>query len=225
MKVVEIKDLDFSYGPRKILNGLDFSMEKGENAVIVGDNGSGKSTLLKLILGELKKEAGIIKINDKDIEDTSVYEKVGYVPQLQIIDQIAFPVTCLELVVLNKYRAFGFLKIPDPKSKEKARQVLNQLGLQEYINTPVNRLSGGLKQRTIIARALINEPEILILDEPTVGIDDKSKDHFIELLKDMLDNKDLSVILVTHELDYILEKLDRAKVYKLEGGKLSHVRV
>lgn len=219
MKIIEIDNLKFSYVKNSVLKGLDFSLYEGELVILIGANGSGKSTLIKLILGELEKDSGSIKVFNEDIETFTDFGRVGYVPQIQVANEMAFPITCLELVALNLYRNFGFIKIADKESKARAEEALIDLGLKDYIHTPISELSGGLKQRAMIARAIVNEPDLLILDEPTAGIDDRSKENLLDTINAMHEKKGISMICITHELDYMEERLKEYRVVKVEGGK------
>lgn len=112
MNAVTISNLNFGYNEDLVLKDLNLEITQGEMALILGGNGSGKSTLLKLMLGELKADDGEIKILDKNIKEYKSYRDIGYVPQINIVNKIAFPITCLELVTLNLYEDFGFIKIP-----------------------------------------------------------------------------------------------------------------
>lgn len=219
MNIVEIKNLSFSYGHDIVLNNLNLNIKDGGLNIILGENGSGKSTLLKLILGELKVNLGSIKLFGENISKFKNFEKIGYVPQIQVANQMAFPVTCLELVVLNLYRDFGKVKIPKDEQLRRAKEILIKMGLEKQINTPLNELSGGLKQRAMIARALINNPELLILDEPTAGIDVKSKEQFINILSSM-QKDNITIMLVTHEMEFIEENLKEYEIFNLKGGSV-----
>ena len=220
MKAIEIKNLTFAYNKVNVLNSCDFDLEIGDFALILGGNGSGKSTLIKLMLGELKKDRGSIKVLGKNIEDYKSYKDIGYVPQINIVNKISFPITCLELVSLNLYEDFGLIKIPKKRHYQKAKEVLTKMGMEAYINTPVNELSGGLAQRAMIAKAMINNPQILILDEPTAGVDKENKKNFFETI-DILSRKfAISIVMVTHELKE-MESLDkRIKKYEMIEGSL-----
>ena len=200
MKAISIKDLNFSYSQTPVLKNCNLNVDVGEFTVILGGNGSGKSTLIKLMLGELKKNSGEIKILGKNIEDYVSFKDIGYVPQINIVNKIAFPITCLELVSLNLYEEFGFIKIPKKNHYQKAKDILKKMGMESYINTPVNELSGGLAQRAMISKAMINDPKILILDEPTAGVDKYSKDHFFETIDFLSKKFNVTIIMVTHEL-------------------------
>ncbi|WP_455257438.1 metal ABC transporter ATP-binding protein [Peptoniphilus asaccharolyticus] len=219
MNIIEIKNLSFSYGHDTVLDNLNLNIPSGGLNIILGENGSGKSTLLKLILGELRANSGNINLFGEDISKFKNFEKIGYVPQIQVANQMAFPVTCLELVVLNLYRNFGKIKIPKEEQLKKARDILIKMGLEKQINMPLNELSGGLKQRAMIARALVNNPELLIMDEPTAGIDAKSKEQFIKILSAM-QKDNMTILLVTHEMEFIEENLKEYNVFNLKGGAL-----
>lgn len=200
MKAVSINNLNFSYSQTPVLKDCNLNVDVGEFTVILGGNGSGKSTLIKLMLGELKKNSGEIKILGKNIEDYVSFKDIGYVPQINIVNKIAFPITCLELVSLNLYEEFGFIKIPKKNHYQKAKDILKKMGMESYINTPVNELSGGLAQRAMISKAMINDPKILILDEPTAGVDKYSKNHFFETIDFLSKKFNVTIIMVTHEL-------------------------
>lgn len=222
---VKISNLNFSYNQDPVLVNVNVEIPKGELAVIVGENGSGKSTLLKLILGELKPSKGSVSVLGAPAHTPKMYEKIGYVPQNNAVNRIAFPVTCLEMVVLNRYRQFGLLRFPKKKDKAVASEILKKMGLGEYINTPFNELSGGLQQRVMIARALLNSPELLILDEPTAGIDKESKALFLEILSKLQKEKDLTILLVSHEPDLLKNKLPQTNFYQMKEGTLNHVNL
>ena len=219
MKAISIKNLNFSYSQIPVLKNCNLNVDVGEFTVILGGNGSGKSTLIKLMLGELKKNSGEIKILGKNIEDYVSFKDIGYVPQINIVNKIAFPITCLELVSLNLYEEFGFIKIPKKNHYQKAKDILKKMGMESYINTPVNELSGGLAQRAMISKAMINDPKILILDEPTAGVDKYSKDHFFETI-DFLSRKfNVTIIMVTHELKEMESlSIDFTKYEMVEGS-------
>ena len=219
MKAISIKDLNFSYSQTPVLKNCNLNVDVGEFTVILGGNGSGKSTLIKLMLGELKKNSGEIKILGKNIEDYVSFKDIGYVPQINIANKIAFPITCLELVSLNLYEEFGFIKIPKKNHYQKAKDILKKMGMESYINTPVNESSGGLAQRAMISKAMINDPKILILDEPTAGVDKYSKDHFFETIDFLSKKFNVTIIMVTHELKEMESlSIDFTKYEMVEGS-------
>ena len=220
MKAVSINNLNFSYSQIPVLKNCNLNVDVGEFTVILGGNGSGKSTLIKLMLGELKNNSGEIKILGKNIEDYVSFKDIGYVPQINIVNKIAFPITCLELVSLNLYEEFGLIKIPKKNHYQKAKDILRKMGMEPYINTPVNELSGGLAQRAMISKAMINDPKILILDEPTAGVDKYSKDHFFETIDFLSKKFNVTIIMVTHELKEMESLNIKMTKYEMIEGSL-----
>ena len=220
MKAVSINNLNFSYSQIPVLKNCNLNVDVGEFTVILGGNGSGKSTLIKLMLGELKNNSGEIKILGKNIEDYVSFKDIGYVPQINIVNKIAFPITCLELVSLNLYEEFGLIKIPKKNHYQKAKDILKKMGMENYINTPVNELSGGLAQRAMISKAMINDPKILILDAPTAGVDKYSKDHFFETIDFLSKKFNVTIIMVTHELKEMESLNIKMTKYEMIEGSL-----
>lgn len=218
MKLIEIKNLKFGYNENLILKDVNLSLDKGDFAVISGENGSGKSTLIKLILGEIKKDAGMIKLFGIDMEDFKNFDKIGYVPQLNDAVKVAFPVSCREYVGLNLYKEFSIFNTIKKESKTKVENIFSTLKINNLIDRPFNKLSGGQAQRVMIARAMVNSPDILILDEPTVGIDKKSKEEFLDLLVHLNRHHDISILMITHEMDILGDYVD--KIFKLKDGSI-----
>ena len=216
MKQIEIKNLKFGYNENQILKNVNLSLGEGDFAVISGKNGSGKSTLIKLILGELKKDEGTIKLFGIDMEDFKNFDKIGYVPQVNEAIKVAFPVSAREYVGLNLYKEFSIFNTITKKSKSKIENTFSTLKIEDLIDRPFNKLSGGQAQRVMIARALVNNPDILILDEPTVGIDQKSKENFLDLLVHLNTHHNISILMITHEMEILGDYVD--KVFKLKDG-------
>lgn len=218
MKQIEIKNLKFGYNENLILKGINLDLDEGDFAVISGENGSGKSTLIKLILGELKKDSGSIKLFGIDMEEFRNFDKIGYVPQVNEAIKVAFPVSAREYVGLNLYKEFSIFNTITKKSKSKIENTFSTLKIKELIDRPVNKLSGGQAQRVMIARAMVNNPDILILDEPTVGIDKKSKEDFLDLLVHLNTHHKISILMITHEMEILGDYVD--KVFKLKDGAI-----
>lgn len=216
MKQIEIKNLRFGYNENLILKDINLSLDEGDFAIISGENGSGKSTLIKLILGELKKDRGNIKVFGIDMEDFKNFEKIGYVPQVNEAIKVAFPVSAREYVGLNLYKEFSIFNTISKKLKSKVEDTFATLKIKNLIDRPFNKLSGGQAQRVMIARAMVNNPDILILDEPTVGIDQKSKEDFLDLLVHLNTHHNISILMITHEMEILGDYVD--KVFKLKDG-------
>lgn len=186
-----MENVDFSYGPTRVIEGLSLSMEQGESLCVMGPNGSGKSTLLKLILGSLTPQKGkITKHSDL---------KIGYVPQMGNERLYTFPITAEEMVGLNLYpKGTGFFK-NRREEDEKIEQALRKVDLYDLKDQLFSTLSGGQKQRVLIAKAMVSNPNFLILDEPTIGLDEKSKESLQALLRHFHRSHGLSLLVVTHE--------------------------
>ena len=183
MTILTIEDLSYSYSKEKVLEDINLEVDKGDFLSIIGPNGGGKSTLLKLILGLLKLQHGKIILNEN---------RIGYVPQNTNIN-INFPIKVWEVVSLG-YK-------PSPKVKKQIDTVLKQVSMSDYYDKKIGELSGGQRQRVFIARALFNNPSLLILDEPTSSLDPKSSENIYKLLKEL--NHDKTIIVVSHDLSVI----------------------
>ena len=201
--IIQIENLNFCYKVKPILKDVNLKIEKGEFLGIIGPNGGGKTTLLKLIMGMLKSHRGKIKILNKSPKERR--DSIGYVPQTYSLDK-QFPITTLELVLLGllKHSKFGFFT---KSQKLKAKDLLEKVGLKEFINSPFGKLSGGQAQRALIARALISDPQILILDEPTANIDPESEKSIFDIL--MKSNKKRTILMVSHDLNTILNRVKK----------------
>lgn len=218
MNLIQIKNLKFAYKTDYILKDISFKVNKGDFLAIVGENGSGKSTLIKLILGNLKKDEGTIEIFGEPIENFKSYEKIGYVPQVNDLSKISFPVTCKEYVVMNLYKEFNFFNRPGKDQWKKVDVVFKSLNIMKLENLPFKDLSGGQKQKVMIARAMVSNPDILILDEPTVGIDGESKMEFLKTLYHLNVNHKKTILMITHEMNIVKDYVN--KIIKIENGRI-----
>lgn len=225
MSVVNAQHLTFSYDKVPVINDLEITINQGEFVLVTGSNGSGKSTFIKLLLGELVPDEGSITLFDQNPSSMKNFDHIGYVPQMRIFEQVAFPITCLELVMQSLYSDFGFIKMPRKRHRKQAIAMLTELGLEKHLNTPLTELSGGLKQRAMLARAMIKHPSLLILDEPVSGVDQASKHQLAQLLNTMQQQYKLTLLLVTHELDFLLEDLNNYKIIEMKGGRFNNVRL
>ena len=224
MKAIEIKNANFAYDRDPVLRDLNLTLMNKEKITIIGGSGVGKTTLIKIIIGELKLKSGQIKIFEEDLNINSL-KKIGYVPQSQKENLYTFPISVKELVTLQLYESMGMIKIPRKIHYDKTMELLKKMNLEKYADYPLRDLSGGLRQRVVITRALMNNPEILIFDEPTSGVDEASKRHFAKSLEDLNKNFDVSIILITHELDWVKNNLQMDKFYELKKGGLELVTV
>lgn len=220
MNILEINHLSFTYDKNPILENINLNIKEGDFTTISGANGSGKSTLIKLILGQVKMDRGSIKLFETPIEQFIDFEKIGYVPQVREASDLSFPITSREYVVLNLYKSFNRFNRPTKDNWLMVDSVLKALKIEDLKDRPINKLSGGQAQRVMIARALVNDPEFLILDEPTVGIDKNSKEDLISLLSHINTNHNKTIMMISHELDF--NKRLEAKNIELKDGVLSY---
>lgn len=217
--IISIKNVSFSYnGGVNVLENLSFDIYKKDFIAIIGANGSGKSTLLKLILKELNPSDGEIFISNTNIKNFKEWDTIGYVPQINAGNIPGFPITALEIVTLNLYNKMGFFKFSRKSHIELAKRALSQVNMLDFANTPMNKMSGGQQQRIMIAKSLINNPKILIFDEPTTGIDKESKDQLFKILTHLNRIHGITILLVTHELEIMKDNL--TKVVEIRDKKV-----
>lgn len=206
-KIVEIKNLYYSYNSSPILENISLEIQEGEFWGIVGPNGAGKSTLLKIITGLLTPQRGIVKIFNKDIKQLKEEKRlIGYVPQKPNIENY-IPLRVWEIVSLGRRIKNNWNKLSS-YDIEVIKKVMEELEIGDLENKIYGEISGGQQQRVLIARALAQEPRLLILDEPTVGIDQKTQSKFYTLLR-KLKKENTSIILVSHDIGVISKEVDK----------------
>jgi ABC-type Mn2+/Zn2+ transport system ATPase subunit len=211
--VLDVDHVSIQIRGRTIVDDVSFWIPKGEFVCLCGPNGAGKSTLLKAILGLLPTSAGTITIGGQSIEEG--HKKVGYVPQRKGFDR-DFPARAVDLIVAAK-RGKWPAKITDAEHEE-ARAVLQKIGGARLLDKPLAGLSGGETQRVFLARALITDPTLVILDEPTAGVDARGRSELLELMTSLSRSDELAAILVTHNLAAVSKTAER--IVYLEAGKL-----
>ena len=193
---ITIRDLNFAYDDIRILCNVNLDIWQGDSLCIVGPNGGGKTTLIKLILGLLLPDSGSISIFGKSPEESRL--RVGYVPQYAKYDP-QFPISVLDVVLMG--RLAGTLRNRyTTRDREVAMHALDQAGLTDLAARPFPSISGGQRQRALIARALASGGDILILDEPTANIDHESEVKFLDLLRGL--NERMTILMVTHEVGF-----------------------
>ncbi len=201
-KVIEVKDLSFGYTKDMILEHVNFSVQKGDFALIIGDNGVGKSTMVKLLLGVNSPTSGEILISGKKVRSLKD-SRIGYLPQNGGSRAAAFPATCEEIVMSSLYKEIGFGRFAGKKQKEKVQKALALVDMEEKRKALIGELSGGQQQRVMLARVLAGDPEVLILDEPTVGVDAESVDRLLHILHHINIEKKVTILMVTHDIDKV----------------------
>jgi manganese/zinc/iron transport system ATP- binding protein len=202
--VLEVHDLTISYDQSPVLWNVDLSVPRGKLIGVLGPNGAGKSTLIKAIMGLLKPTSGYIKIFDKNLEE--VREKISYVPQRESVDW-NFPASVLDVVMMGTYGKLGLFKRPGKKEKEIALKSLDQVGMMSFVNRQISELSGGQQQRVFIARALAQEADLYLMDEPFAGVDMATETAIFQLLKEMT-AAGKTIILVHHDVHSAMNYFD-----------------
>ena len=197
--LIDVKDISFSYGHVKVLQDVTFPIKRGDFLAIIGPNGSGKTTLIKIILGLLKPSKGKVRILGKPAEDFEDWRKIGYVPQQATHIDPYFPASAREVVAMEFLASRKFPRLAKREEEICIEKALKQVGMEHFKNWRIGSLSGGQQQRVFIARAVVNEPYILFLDEPTTGVDSETQEHFYDMLDTLNKKEGITIVLVTHD--------------------------
>ena len=205
---VEVEDMTVAYTTKPVLWDVDMKVPIGSLAAIVGPNGAGKSTLLKAMLGLLTVISGSVKfyIDHHLAMDKKDYKKIAYVPQSGSVDW-DFPTTVLDVVHMGRYGHLGWFKRPSKKDNELPLSMIEKMGMSDYVNRQIRQLSGGQQQRVFLARALVQEADIYLMDEPFKGVDKTTEHAIISLLQEMK-ARGKTVIVVHHDLNTVPQYFD-----------------
>ncbi|PTY40827.1 metal ABC transporter ATP-binding protein [Brachyspira hampsonii] len=217
-KIVEFKNVHFGYTSDDILKCISFDVNSGDFVSIIGSNGAGKSTILKLILGEISQFRGSIKLYEEDINKFKDWKRIGYLEQNAYSKIVNFPATVYEIVMSNNFADIGLFKFPNKTHRIKVIKALDLLGMEKYKNRMISKLSGGQIQRVFLARTLISEPDLLVLDEPTNGVDRETIDLIYKILQSLNREKKVTIIMVTHDIEKISSISNR--IFCFEEGSL-----
>jgi iron complex transport system ATP-binding protein len=218
--LLRIKNVNFSYESVKALENVSFEAKDGEVLGIIGPNGSGKTTLLRCINQTLKPKVGTVLIDEEDVsklDRKEIARKIGVVPQHSTI----FPFTVFDTVLMGRFPHINRLSGESPKDFEVVKNAMRLTGVLRFSKRLINELSGGEMQRVIIARALAQEPDVLLLDEPTLHLDINHQLEVLELIRKITQRKRLITILVSHDLNLAARYCD--KFMLLNSGKVHSV--
>lgn len=193
--IVEIKNVWFAYNGQTVLEGVSLDIRQGDFIALIGPNGGGKTTLLKLMLGLLKPDQGSIRVLGDPTEKASHH--IGYVSQDVHINR-RFPITAIDVVLMGKLEPAKRWGRSSTQNRQEALDALERMEIEAFADSKIDELSGGQRQRVFIARALVTQPKVLFLDEPTASIDAKGQAEFYRLLKEL--NKYISILVVSHDL-------------------------
>jgi len=188
---VAVTNLTFGYDYRTVLKDVSFKLNSGDFLAIVGNNGSGKSTLIKCILGLNKVPPKRITLDDVDITEFKNFKSIGYVPQKFDDFNYEFPITVNEILQVSRYNNI---------TEDEKLELLDKIGILELQNENINELSGGELQRVFIVRSLMNNPKLLILDEPTAGVDKTNVEGFYKTVNE-LNKEGITIMLITHNIN------------------------
>jgi ABC-type Mn2+/Zn2+ transport system ATPase subunit len=205
--IIEFSHADLGYGTKVILRDISFSIHPGEYFGLVGPNGAGKTTIVRAILGTLKPLAGSVRI----ARSTGELPRFGYVPQRDTVDYV-LPYTVEEVVMMGRYRQIGIVRRPTKRDVEAVQEGLSHVDILPIRTMAFKELSGGQKQRTLIARALASRPDIMVLDEPTNGMDLSSRISILELIDRLHREEERTILMVSHLLDDVANHVGRLAV-------------
>jgi ABC-type Mn2+/Zn2+ transport system ATPase subunit len=206
--LVRFDHATLGYGRRVVLTDLSFDIPPGDFLGLVGPNGAGKTTILRAILGSLKPMSGTVSIAQN--------LRFGYVPQRDSVDY-NFPLKVVDVVMMGRYDRIGVGRRPSREDRQLACDALDHVGIVELAERQLGALSGGQKQRTLIARALVGEPNILVLDEPTNGMDLVSTTQILSLVRELHERDNITVLMVSHALNEVANYVERIAL-TLEGS-------
>jgi zinc transport system ATP-binding protein len=195
--LIEVKNLSFAYNGNVVLDHVSFKVDKGDYVGIIGPNGGGKTTLLKILIGLLKPDSGSVTIANTDI---------GYVPQRIAQDSASFPATVWEIVESGRIARKALFESMNDTDRKAIKRAMDIAKIADLKNKQMSSLSGGQRQRVYVARALASEPQILILDEPFVGVDIATETDFYQFLKELNEREGLTIIFVSHDIDVVTEE-------------------
>jgi len=214
--IIGIENAVVSYRDEVALGGVSLDVKAGEFVGIIGPNGAGKTTLLTLVNGLGKLVSGSVTVLGKPVTGSNRHElrkQVGYVAQVEIIDK-RMPISVREVVMLGRYGILGLFRRPGKVDWTIVDETLEMVGMTYLANRPIGHLSGGEQQRVSIARCLAQEPKIFLLDEPTASLDWKAQTEILEMVKRLHDERHLTTLFVTHDLDALPHTCDRVVLMK-----------
>ncbi|MFQ5863529.1 MAG: metal ABC transporter ATP-binding protein [Candidatus Brocadiales bacterium] len=221
-RLVDFRDVVLGYGKKVVLKDVNLTVKGGDFLGIAGPNGSGKTTILRALLKMIKPKRGKITFRE-DIRRGRM--AIGYVPQREFLDEL-FPLTVMDVVMMGRYADIGLLKKPKKEDHSMVHDALAHVNMEGHVRTAFRDLSGGQKQRVLIARALAGAPVMLVLDEPTDGLDIKGECEVMELIRDLHMNHDLTVLMVSHHLNVMANYVERLAIIDhetLHVGKLHSI--
>jgi manganese/zinc/iron transport system ATP- binding protein len=209
---IYIEDMTVAYDVKPVLWDIDLEVPHGVLMAIIGPNGAGKSTMIKSILNIIPLSTGIIRIFGKPYK--SVAKQVGYVPQRNSVDW-DFPTTVFDVVMMGRYGHLGWIKRPGRKDKELVGDAIDKVGMSGYKNRQISELSGGQQQRVFLARALVQDAELYLMDEPYQGVDATTEKAISNILKEFRNNGK-TIVVVHHDLETVKDYFDWVSILNVK---------
>lgn len=203
MDIVSIDRLNFRYNSIEVLTDISLNISKGAYLGLVGPNGSGKTTLIKLILGLNRPSMGTVRLFGQEPFRFREWQRVGYLPQRRDTINPRFPATVREIVAMGLLPQKGVFKRFNKRDEQPINRVMDIMDIKGIEDRLIGELSGGQQQRVLIARAMVGMPELLILDEPTTALDPEMRERFFETLRSLNEDRDVTIIIVTHDIGTI----------------------
>lgn len=201
--VTELKDVSVGYNGKSVIGGISMRITRGALVGFVGPNGGGKTTLVKTMLGLIPPIKGTV--------DHICGITFGYVPQSMSFDRL-FPLSVREIITMGCYSRIPFFANPGQEDDEKVIEAAKQTGIEHLIDHPYRSLSGGEKQRALLARAIVSEPDLMVLDEPTSSVDKKGESEIMSLIVEMKASGEFAIIIVSHHMDSLIQHAEKIAV-------------
>lgn len=218
---IALENIQYSYTRTSVLQDITFSVNPGDFFIVIGPNGSGKTTLMKLISGITQPDTGVLKILDRPIgsyKRKNLARQIAFVPQSVAID---FPFTVREVVLMGRAPYQGMLGLENKEDMEKTQQAIIFTGMQNLADRKMNQLSGGECQRAFIARAICQEPSVLLLDEPTASLDLSHQIRIMDLMEKLKAEKQITIVMVSHDVN--LAAMYGNRLLLLDKGRIAEI--
>jgi len=207
--LVIVDNVSFGYGGAEVLSNISFSISPGDFLALIGPNGSGKTTLIRIILGILTPSAGRVVLMGQGLDQFTQWKRIGYVPQKATAMDPYFPASVREVVAMGLISGKRFPRLLTSQDEGTINRALEQVGMKELKSRRVGELSGGQQQRVFIARAIVNGPDVLFLDEPTAGVDADTQTRFYDMLAELNRQGGLTIVLITHDFGIITKHVSK----------------
>ena len=207
--LIFVENVSFGFQGLEVLRNISFSLSRGDFMALIGPNGSGKTTLIRIILGTLKPSSGRVLLMGQKADQFNQWERLGYVPQKATHVDPYFPASVREVVALGLLSKKRFPRLVTRQDEAAIERALEQVDMKELKNRRIGELSGGQQQRVFIARAIVNGPDVLFLDEPTAGVDAETQTRFYDMLAELNRNRGLTIALITHDFGIITKHANK----------------